>query len=630
LPPTPPGYAAVPGAFGGSADAPAPVPTANAGVVMQEFTSPGAIDVPPTAHLVEPLLQHAKNTPNKALLAYRDGDRFVDVTAKEFAERVQHLARGLIGLGVGPGDRVALMSSTRIEWTYLDYAILSAGAVTVPIYDTSSAEQVEWILSDSDAVIAFFENDAMKGSTYDTIADQCPGCRHVFVIDKGGLDEVEAAAADVDAAEVTKRLESVSTDDIATIIYTSGTTGRPKGCVLTHGNLRWDILQTKINLDKMIQPNDSQLLFLPLAHSFAKILALAAIETGSKLGFSTGPAKLLEELPIFQPTYVAAVPRIFEKVWTGAQQKAHGDGKGKIFDKAADVAIAYSEATSSGRSPGLALKLQHALFDRLVYGKIRNLFGGRLRLANSGGGPLGARLTHFFNGVGVQIYEGYGLTETSPVLTSNHVGAWKIGTVGKPIPGTTIAIADDGEVLAKGGQIFQGYYNNTDATSEAIDAEGWFHTGDIGELDRDGFLKITGRKKELIVTAAGKNVAPAVLEDRLKAHYLISQAVVVGDNRPFIAVLITIDEEQFPAWASRNGIQGRKVGDLVDDEALRTEIQKAVDDANKAVSRAESIRKFVILPQDFTVEGGELTPTLKMKRNVVSDRYGEAIENLYS
>ena len=597
---------------------------------MQQFTAQGEIALDANAHLVEPLLQHARNTPNKALLAYRDGDRFVDVTAKQFADKVQALARGLIALGVEAGDRVALMSSTRIEWTYLDYAILSVGGVTVPIYDTSSAEQVEWILSDSGAVLAFFEDETMKGATYDTVADQCPGCRNVFIISAGGLDEVVQAGADVDAADVSKRLSGITTDDVATIIYTSGTTGRPKGCVLTHGNLRWDILQTKINLDKMIQPDDSQLLFLPLAHSFAKILSLAAIETGSKLGFSTGPANLLEELPMFQPTYVAAVPRIFEKVWTGAQQKAHADGKGKIFDKAASIAIAYSEATSSGRTPGLALKLQHALFDKLVYGKIRHLFGGRLRLANSGGGPLGARLTHFFNGVGVQIYEGYGLTETSPVLTANHVDAWKIGTVGKPIPGTTIAIADDGEILAKGGQIFQGYYKNDEATGEAIDDEGWFHTGDIGELDSDGFLKITGRKKELIVTAAGKNVAPAVLEDRLKAHFLISQAVVVGDNRKFIAALITIDEEQFAGWASRNGKEGRKVGDLVDDESLRSEIQKAVDDANRAVSRAESIRKFVILPQDFTVEGGELTPTLKMKRNVVSDRYSDAIESLYS
>ncbi|MPZ71626.1 MAG: AMP-binding protein [Nitriliruptorales bacterium] len=597
---------------------------------MQQYTAPGEVEVPRTAHVVEPLLEHARNTPNKALLAYREGDRFVDVTAKQFADKVRRLAQGLIALGVQPGDRVALMSATRVEWTYLDYAIMSAGAVTVPIYDTSSAEQVQWILSDSGAVVAFIESDQMKGSTYDTVADQCPDCRDVFVIEQGGVDELERRGAEVDPQEVDRRLEQLNVDDVATIIYTSGTTGRPKGCVLTHGNLRWDIIQTRINLDKMIQPEDSQLLFLPLAHSFAKILALAAIDTGSKLGFSTGPANLLEELPMFQPTYVAAVPRIFEKVFTGAQQKAHADGKGKIFDRAAAVATDYSEAQSSGRSVSLPLKIQHALFDKLVYGKIRHLFGGRLRLANSGGGPLGARLTHFFNGVGVQIYEGYGLTETSPVLTSNHISAWKIGTVGKPIPGTTIAIDDDGEVLAKGGQIFKGYYHNDDATKEAIDSDDWFHTGDIGELDSEGFLKITGRKKELIVTAAGKNVAPAVLEDRLKAHFLVSQAVVVGDNRPFIAALITIDEEQFPAWASRNGKDGRKVGDLVDDETLRAEIQKAVDEANKAVSRAESIRKFVILPQDFTIEGGELTPTLKMKRNVVSDRYGGAIENLYA
>jgi long-chain acyl-CoA synthetase len=600
---------------------------------MQEYTAPGEVPVPKDAHLVQPLLDHARNTPQKALLAYRQGDRFVDVTAQEFADRVERLARGLIAIGVQPGDRVALMSSTRIEWIYLDYAILSAGAVTVPIYDTSSAEQVEWILSDSGAVAAVFENDDLKAQAYEGVADQCPECKHTFVIDSGGLDELEAKGADVDPAKVKERLDGLDTDDLATIIYTSGTTGRPKGCTLTHGNLRWDIMQARVNLDKMIQPDDSQLLFLPMAHSFAKILALASIETGAKMGFATSAQHLVEELPIFHPTFVAAVPRIFEKVYTGAQQKAHSEGKGKIFDKAADVAADFSRAQKGGGGVPILLKIQHTIFDKLVYSKLRAVFGGKLRLANSGGGPLGERLCHFFNGVGVQIYEGYGLTETSPILTANHINAWKIGTVGQPIPGTTIRIADDGEILAKGGQIMQGYYNNEEATRDTMTEEGgdrWFHTGDIGELDNEGFLKITGRKKELIVTAAGKNVAPAVLEDRLRSHPLVSQAIVVGDNKPFIAALITIDEEQFPAWAAEHGKEGHKVADLLDDSDLVGEVQKAVDEANKAVSRAESIRKFEILPQDFSIEGGELTPTLKVKRNVVTDRHAEDIERLYA
>jgi long-chain acyl-CoA synthetase len=594
---------------------------------MREYTEPGEKSLPADAHLVQPLLEHARNTPNKPLLAYRDGERFVDVTAKEFADKVERLARGLIGLGVQPGDRVALMSGTRIEWTYVDYAILSAGAVTVPIYDTSSAEQIEWILSDSGAVAAVFENDDLKAN-YDEIADQVPGTKDTFVIANGGLDELESRGTAVGADEVTKRIEGIKLEDAATLIYTSGTTGRPKGCVLTHRNLRWDIFQAKDALDTLMTSHDKQLLFLPLAHSFAKILMLVSLDQGVQVGFSSA-ATVIEDLPRFNPTYVASVPRIFEKVYTGAQQKAHKEGKGKIFDKAADIAVAFSEAQERGGA-NILLKLQHGLFDKLVYSKLRALFGGELQAASSGGGPLGARLTHFFNGVGIKIYEGYGLTETSPILTSNQPRAWKIGTVGKPLPGTTIRIAEDGEILAKGGQIFAGYYNNESATSEAIDSDGWFHTGDIGELDNDGFLKITGRKKELIVTAAGKNVAPAVLEDRLRSHHLVSQAIVVGDNRPFIAALITIDEEQFPTWAESKGKAGRKVADLIGDEDLRAEIQSAVDHANKAVSRAESIRKFEILTQDFSIEGGELTPTLKVKRNVVTDRHSDEIEQLYT
>jgi long-chain acyl-CoA synthetase len=594
---------------------------------MQEYTAPGEIALSADANLVQPLMEHASKTPNKPLLAYRQGDRFVDVSAADVLGKVRTLAKGLIALGVQPGDRVALMSATRIEWTYLDYAILAAGATTVPIYDTSSVEQVEWILSDSGAVAAFFENDELK-EKYEEVKAAVPDCKHALVIERGALEELEAKGADVDDSQVDERLAGITPQDTATIIYTSGTTGRPKGCVLTHGNLRSNSQNTIQGIQEMMTPEDSQLLFLPLAHSFAKILQVASVEKGVRVGYATSPQHLLEELPMFQPTFVAAVPRIFEKVFTGAQQKAIAAGKGNIFDKAVDTAVAYSEAQESG-SVGLGLKLKHALFDKLVYGKLRALFGGQLRSANSGGGPLGARLTHFFNGVGIQIYEGYGLTETSPVLTANTPSNWKIGSVGKPIPGTTIRIADDGEILARGPQIFQGYYKNEEATNEAIDSDGWFHTGDIGEIDSNGFVKITGRKKELIVTAGGKNVAPAVLEDRLRSHALVSQAIVVGDNKPYIAAVLTVDEEQFPAWAERNDKAGHKVADLIDDADLKAELQKAVDSANAAVSKAESIRKWAILPQDFTIEGGELTPTLKLKRNVVSDRYSETIESLY-
>ena len=586
----------------------------------------GEVTLETNDHLVQPLIAHAEATPARPLLAYRAGDRFVDVTAADVVERVRALAKGLMGLGIQSGDRVALMSGSRLEWPLLDYAILAAGGVTVPIYETSSSEQVQWIVSDSGAVGAFFENAELKAE-YDEIADEVPDCRHVFVIEDG-LEPVVSAGKDVSDEQLDERLGSVTIDDLATIIYTSGTTGRPKGCLLTHGNLRWDVVNTVAVIGDLLQGNDSQLLFLPLAHAFAKILMLASIEQGVKVGIATSPHHIIEEMPLFRPTYIAAVPRIFEKVYAGAQQQAQSGGKGAIFDKAADVAVEWSRQEQAG-GISLKTKLLHALFDRLVYTRLRDAFGGRLRAATSGGGPLGERLGHFFHGIGVEIYEGYGLTETSPVLTANRPDHWKIGTVGQPIPGTTIKIAEDGEILGKGGQIFQGYHNNEQATSEAIDGDGFFHTGDLGELDDEGYLKITGRKKEMIVTAAGKNVAPAVLEERAKSQPIVSQVMVIGDNRRFISALVTIDEEAFPHWASQHGKEGKSIADLTDDPELRATVQEAVDHANKAVSRAESIREFVILPQDFSIESGELTPTLKVKRKVVQEHYAEQIEAIY-
>jgi long-chain acyl-CoA synthetase len=595
---------------------------------VREYTAPGEVEVIATDHLVQPLIAHAEHRPDAPLLAYRQGDRFVDVSAAEVWRRVRALAKGLVRLGIQPGDRVALMSGTRIEWTLLDYAILAAGAATVPIYETSSAEQVAWILTDSGAAAAIFETPDLEKSSFDGAAD---GVRteHVLVIDEGALEQLTEAGADVDDAELDARLSALTTDDLATLIYTSGTTGRPKGCVLTHGNLRWDAVQALTVIRDLVQEGDSQLLFLPLAHVFAKTLALSSIETAARIGYATGIDNLLEELQLFRPTFVASVPRVFEKVYAGAQQKAAADGKGRIFDRAAEVAARWSREQQDGPA-SLGTTMQHKLFDLLVYGRIRDVFGGRLRAAVSGGGPLGERLAHFFNGVGVQIYEGYGLTETAPTLTCNSPDAWRIGSVGRPVPGTTIGIADDGEILARGGQVFAGYHHNEEATVMAIDADGFFHTGDLGTLDDDGFLRITGRKKDIIVTAAGKNVAPAPLEERVQRHPLVSQAMVVGDNRKFIACLVTIDEEALPAWAGEHDKAGRPVAELVEDPGLRAEIQAAVDEANRSVSRAESIREFVILPHDFTVETGELTPTLKVKRRIVEDTYGDVIERIYA
>ncbi|HEX6235944.1 MAG TPA: AMP-dependent synthetase/ligase, partial [Acidimicrobiales bacterium] len=425
-----------------------------------------------------------------------------------------------------------------------------------------------------------------------------------------------------------ERMAGLTADHLATIVYTSGTTGRPQGCVQTHRNLRTNVMQNLDAVRPMLIEDEVSLLFLPLAHTLAKIIALVCVEWGATLAFATDMAHVQEELPLARPTLVASVPRVFEKVYNGAQHRAAAEGHGRIFAKAEEVAIRWSKDRAAGRR-GLLTSAEHALLDRVVYGKLREAFGGRLRWAVSGGGPLGERLTHFFNGVGVQIFEGYGLTETSPTLTLNTVEGWRPGTVGRPLAGTTIRIADDGEILAKGPQIFSGYWNAPEATAATFDADGWFRTGDIGSLDADGYLRITGRKKEIIVTAAGKNVAPAPLEDRLRAHPLISQAVVVGDQRPFVAAMLMLDEEGLREWADDHGLGHLDVAELSKDQRLRSELQVAVDEANRSVSKAESIRTFAVLPHELTIAAGEVTPTLKVRRAVVEKAYGDVIEDLY-
>jgi long-chain acyl-CoA synthetase len=580
------------------------------------------------AHLLRPLLDLAERDPQFPITSVRQGDRFVDMSAADFLARVRRIAKGLVASGVGPGDRVVLMSHTRVEWLLVDYATLMTGAVTVPIYDTSSAEQVQWIIGDSGAVVVVVETPVMR-ATVDALAGDFPQCRRVVTIDEGGLDELERDGEQVSDATIDERVNGIRLDDLATIIYTSGTTGRPKGCVLTHRNLRTNVNQNLLAIGSVLRPGDSALVFLPLAHSLTKITALFGVEAKLRDALATDIAHVPEELAMVRPTLICAVPRIFEKVYNTARHKAHAERKGWIFDRAVDVAIRWSRERTEGRvRPWTAAA--HKLFDRLVYGKVREAMGGNLRSAFSGGGPLGERLTHFFAGIGLDVYEGYGLTETSPTLTVNRPGAWRPGSVGQPVAGTTIRIAPDGEILAKGPQVFQGYWNNPAATAATFDDDGWFLTGDIGELDSEGFLRITGRKKELLVTAAGKNVAPAPLEDRLRAHELISQAVVIGDARPFVAALVTIDEAAFAQWVVEHGHEGKSLAELREAEELRTVIQAAIDDANRSVSRAESIRAFTILPRDLSIEDDELTPTLKVRRAIVEKTYSDYIDSIYT
>jgi len=597
-----------------------------------EVSGPPFIGVAADANLLQPLQRLAEHDGDRVIALTREGDRFVDWTAEQIADRVRAVAKGLVASGVEPGDRVALMSHTRLEWMIVDLAVMTAGAVTVPVYETSSAEQLAWILEDSGAVVSVVETAEML-ALYHDVHEQASACRDVFTIETvdgaPDLDGLEALGSDVDDVDIDRRSAALGAQDAATVIYTSGTTGRPKGCVLTHGNLCANVAQTVDALGSEIRPDDVGLLFLPLAHSLTKGNLLFSLEMGVRIGFATGVPQLPEELGMVRATVIAAVPRIFEKVYNTAQHTAHATRKGLIFDRAESVAVRWSKENHRGQvKPWTAL--EHAVFERLVYGKLRHALGGGMRLAFSGGGPLGERLTHFFDGIGVQIFEGYGLTETSPTLTINRPGAWRPGTVGRPLAGTTIRIAGDGEVLAKGPQVFAGYWRNPAATADVIDDEGWFHTGDIGELDDDGYLRITGRKKELIVTAAGKNVAPAPLEDRLRAHPLVSQAVVVGDARPFVAALVTIDEDAFVGWVAEAGLDAGTVAEAAGSAELREAVRAAVDDANRSVSRAESIREFAILPADFTIEAGELTPTLKVRRSVVHGRYQAVIDSIYT
>lgn len=523
------------------------------------------------------------------------------------------LARGLIAAGIEPGMRIGLLSRTRYEWTLIDYAIWAVRGVSVPMYEASSGDQVAWILGDSGAMVCFVET-AAQAQTLSEVRDRLPELREAWQIDGGCLDRL--AAGGVDPAEIDRRRTAIRGVDLATIICTSGTTGRPKGCMLTHRNLCSDAANAVAALPEHFQADASTVLFLPLAHAFARLIKVGAVQTATTVAHGD-VENLTDELARHRPTFVLSVPRVVEKLYSAAAQKARGGGRAGTFRWAQRVAIAYSQALDTASGPGWYLRMWHAVLDRLAYRKLRAIFGGRRRHAISGGAPLEARLGHFFRGAGLTILEGYGLTETSAAVTAN-------------LPGVALRADPDGEVLVKGDVVFAGYWNAVESTRGVLTPDGWFRTGDVGQFDRDGYLSITGRKKELIVTAAGKHVAPTMLEERVRAHPLISHSMLVGDRRPFIGALVTIDAQAWPAWLAEHGHpSSTEVGELREDQALRAEVQSAVDNANKAVSHPETIKEFHILPEDFSESDGTLTPTLKVKRDVVQDTYAQDIAAIY-
>ncbi|WP_120006306.1 AMP-dependent synthetase/ligase [Nesterenkonia muleiensis] len=599
---------------------------------MNEYAVPAATEVEQDLNITDLLERQASENPANALFGRQlSPGEWTDVSAADFRADVMALAKGLIARGIGAEDRVAIMAATRYEWTLLDFAIWYAGAVTVPIYETSSPSQIAWIVEDSGVKLVFAESDShAKAVDRAVTQEKLETVEHLLTIDGEDLDELRSAGAEVTDDEVDSRRSAANLDDLATIIYTSGTTGRPKGCELTHGNFAELSLNGIASLKEAININASTVLFIPLAHVFARFISVICVAAGARVGHTSDIKQLVDDLGTFKPTFLLAVPRVFEKIYNAAMMKAEGDGKGKIFQKAAQTSIDYSTAQQEG-SAGLGLKLKHSLFDKLVYSKLRARMGGNVQYAVSGGSPLGARLGHFFHGIGLHVMEGYGLTETTAPITVNTPGATKIGTVGKPLPGCTVRIAEDGEILGKGVCVFRGYRNRPDLADDTFDSEGWYRTGDVGSLDSEGYLTITGRKKEILVTAAGKNVAPAQLEDQIRADAIVSQAIVVGDGRPFVAALVTLDAETLPAWLEQRDISPETpMSELITHQTIIDHIQSAIDKANDTVSRAESIRTFKLLEDDFTIASGHLTPSMKIRRADIMKDYAEVVEELYA
>ncbi|MCS5713321.1 long-chain fatty acid--CoA ligase [Herbiconiux sp. CPCC 205716] len=595
---------------------------------MDQYENPAVVEADPEANVTDLLVDRVRQTPDQPLFAVPENGGWRDITAAEFLTQVKAVAKGLIAAGIEPGDKIGLMCHTRYEWTLIDFATWFAGAVLVPIYETSSPAQVQWNLSDSGATAIIVET-ADHFARFDEIHADLPLVTRVWQVDLGDLDKLASTGGAVSDDEVERRRNLARGSDLATLIYTSGTMGRPKGCVLTHANFVALSRNAAVSMADVLAPGSSTLLFVTTAHVYARFISVLSVHGGVKVGHESNTKNLLPALGSFKPTFLLAVPRVFEKVYNSSEQKAEAGGKGKIFRAAAAVAVQHSEALDAGHVP-LGLKLRFAVLDRLVLSKLRAALGGRVKYAVSGSAPLGHHLGHFYRSLGVKILEGYGLTETTAPATVNVPEQFKIGTVGPPLPGVAVKLAGDNEILIKGVNVFAGYWNNPEATAEVMDGE-WFKTGDIGTLDDDGFLTITGRKKEIIVTAGGKNVAPAVLEDPIRANPVVGQVVVVGDQRPFISALITLDSEMLPVWLNNNGQDATmSLTEAAVNPAVLAEIQRAVDTANTLVSRAESIRKFVVLTDEFTEDSGHLTPKMSIKRNVILKDYAAVVDGIYS
>lgn len=597
---------------------------------MKQFDVPAVVPADPDANVTNLLVDRVAAAPDSVLFSLPQGDAWVPVTTREFHDQVIALAKGFTAAGIEPGDKIGLMCKTRYEWTLIDFAAWFAGAILVPIYETSSPAQVRWNLSDSGATWLIVETPD-HFARFDEVHPELPAIRSVWQIDLGDLEKIVSGGKDVPDEEIERRRNLASGSDIATLIYTSGSTGRPKGCVISHSNFVELSRNSAVALEEVVlDPNGaSTLLFITTAHVFARFISVLCVHAGVRVGHQPDTTQLLPSLGTFRPTFLLAVPRVFEKVYNVSEQKAESAGRGKIFRSAADAAVEHSQLLEAGKKIPLGLKLKFALYDRLVFAKLRKAMGGNVKYAVSGSAPLGPRLAHFFHSLGITILEGYGLTETTAPATVNLVDKSKIGTVGPPLPGVSVRLAEHDEIQVKGINVFTEYWNDPEGTAATFDGE-WLKTGDVGSLDEDGFLTITGRMKEIIVTAGGKNVAPAVLEDPIRANPLVGQVVVIGDERPFIAALITLDPEMLPVWLNNNNEDaGMSLSEAASNPAVLAEVQRAIDAANKHVSRAESIRKFVILDTEFTEASGHLTPKLSIKRDVILNDFADEIDRLY-
>lgn len=597
---------------------------------LTQTEAPVIVPADPQANVTDLLVERVKATPSRALFGVPDGDNWRDISAAEFQREVIALAKGFVAAGITPGDKVGFIARTTYDWTLVDFALFFAGAVMVPIYETSSASQIEWILSDSGAV-AIISETTEHAERVNEARGAVPLVRDAWTMQHGDLDTLRSKGSSVSDEEI-ERIRNIAVgSDIATLIYTSGSTGRPKGCVLTHSNFVELVRNSGKALSGVLDaPGASTLLFITTAHVFARFISILTVHSGVRTGHQPDTKQLLPALGSFKPSFLLAVPRVFEKVYNSSEQKAEAGGKGKIFRAAAQTAIDHSMAKQNGTKIPLSMKIKFALFDRLVYSKLREAMGGRISYAVSGSAPLGPRLGHFFHSIGLTVLEGYGLTETTAPVTVNRPESFKVGTVGPVLPGMAVRLAEDGEIEVRGIDVFKEYWRNPEATAEAFH-DGWFKTGDLGSIDDDGHLTITGRKKEIIVTAGGKNVAPAALEDPIRANPIVSQVVVVGDQKPFISALVTLDTEMLPTWLANNGLSAdMSLADAAKHDKVRAEVQTAIDRANKTVSRAESIRNFTILGTEWTEASGHLTPKMSIKRNVIVKDFATEIDAIYN